>query len=217
MNKNNFIRSALFFSVLLSGNIIFAQSAQTQSKQSQPAQTQPAQSQPAQSQPAQSASTTTQTLPDGFEGITLGMTVDEVKSALLKNLEFGYRGDRDVSLLPGENRVLIETDASRTGYSYLSRCWFQFYQDKLYIITINLNQEKMDHYSIFSTLCKKYGNPNSLDPEKSLWQNDTVIMTLERPLTLKYTDKAVFDKLQNESLVNKSAQEMSRDEFLEGL
>src|SRR5574344_2505471 len=191
MKKRPFRNSVFIFALfILSQGIIYAQSK---------AQTQP------------------QQLPDGFGGIQLGMSADEVKIALLKNLDFGYRGDRDVSLLPGENRVLIETDASRVGYSYLSRCWFQFYEDKLYIITINLNPEKMDHYSIFSTLCKKYGNPGTLDPEKSTWQNDVVIMSLERPLTLKYTDKIVFDKLQNQSLVNKSAQEMSRDEFLEGL
>jgi len=80
-----------------------------------------------------------------------------------------------------------------------------------------MNQKKMDHYSVFSTLCKKYGNPGALDPEKSVWQNDSVIMSLERPLTLKYTDKVVFDKLQKESLVEKSGEEFSRDRFLEGL
>ena len=39
------------------------------------------------------------------------MTVDEVKAALKKNPQFGYRGDRDFSLLPGTNRVLIETES----------------------------------------------------------------------------------------------------------
>ena len=75
----------------------------------------------------------------------------------------------------------------------------------------------MDHYSIFSKLCEKYGNPASLNPEKSEWSDSSVIMSLERPLTLKYMDKAVFDSLQNESKVNKSVEENSRDRFLEGL
>ena len=51
-------------------------------------------------------------LPRGYGGIELGMTLDEVKEKLKKNSEFGYHGDRDVSLLPGENRVLIETDTA---------------------------------------------------------------------------------------------------------
>lgn len=46
-------------------------------------------------------------LPDGYARIRLGMSVDEVKDLLQKNPAFGYHGDRDVSLLPGENRILI--------------------------------------------------------------------------------------------------------------
>lgn len=157
-------------------------------------------------------------LPVGYGGIQLGMTIEQVKEILQKNPQFGYRGERDVSLLPGENRVLIETDTSVSApYSFLTQCWFQFYDGKLYIITINMNQSKMDHYSVFSTLCSKYGNPGSLNPSKSEWKNDSVIMALERPLTLKYTDRKVFDQLQQQALVRESAAEMSRSQFLEGL
>ena len=61
-------------------------------------------------------------LPGGYSKISLGMSVDEVKDALKSDSQFGYRGERDVSLLPGENRTLIETDTSRTApYSYLDR------------------------------------------------------------------------------------------------
>ncbi len=155
-------------------------------------------------------------LPSGFRKIQLGMTMEEVKAELLKDSQFGYRGDRDVSLLPSENRSLIETDTSKTApYSFLERCWFQFYNGKLYTITLNLKTEKLDHYSVFETLRKKYGNPSFLNPEKSEWKNDSVIMSLERPLTIKYVDKKVFEDLLNQSLVNKSAQEMTREMFLD--
>ena len=43
-------------------------------------------------------------LPNGYAGIKLGMSMDAVKEALQKDGQFGYRGERDVSLLPGENR-----------------------------------------------------------------------------------------------------------------
>ena len=73
---------------------------------------------------------------NGYGGVELGMSLDQVKKALKANTDFGYHGERDVSLLPGENRILIETDASTyAGFSFLERCWFQFYNDKLYIIT----------------------------------------------------------------------------------
>ena len=157
-------------------------------------------------------------IPDGYGGITLGMSLEQTKDALKKNSDFGYHGDRDVSLLPGENRVLIETDAeSGHTVSFLERCWFQFYNDNLYIITININREKMDHFSVFDALCKKYGNPDSVSPEKSVWKSNTVTMSLERPLTLKYVDTETFNALQSKSLVGPSGTEMTRELFLEGL
>lgn len=159
-----------------------------------------------------------QSVAKGYGGVELGMSLEQVKNKLKKNSEFGYNGDRDVSLLPGENRILIETDAiSGFGFSFLERCWFQFYNDELYIITININKEKMDHYSIFSALCKKYGRPNSVSPDKTLWENDDYSMSLERPLTLKYIDKNIFNQLQQKSLVNPSGSEITREMFLEGL
>lgn len=157
-------------------------------------------------------------LPKGYGGVELGMSLDETKSALKKNADFGYHGDRDVSLLPGENRVLIETDAE-TGFgsSFLGRCWFQFYEESLYIITINVNPSKMDYYSVFTALSEKYGIPGFLNPEKAVWENDSVIMSLEKPLTLKYTDKKVFDNLQKKSSIDKGSAEKLRDKFLDEL
>lgn len=159
-----------------------------------------------------------ETLPQGYRDIKLGMSIDEVKKALRKNTEFGYRGDRDVSLLPGENRVLIETEGN-TLYrqSFLGRCSFQFYNEKLYIIIIGVNEAKMDHYSIFDTLTKKYGKPHSLSPEKSVWKNDAVTMSLERPLAIKYVDNKTFDDLKKASLVPLSTTEMTRQMFLDEL
>ena len=146
------------------------------------------------------------------------MSVEQVKKALKDNSDFGYHGDRDVSLLPGENRVLIETDATAfAGFSFLERCWFQFYNDRLYIITINVNREKMDHFSIFDSLCKKYGAPDSVSPEKSVWNGENVTMSLERPLTLKYVDRKTFESLQKKSLVGPDGTEITREMFLEGL
>lgn len=154
----------------------------------------------------------------GYGGVELGMSVEQVKKALKDNPDFGYHGDRDVSLLPGENRVLIETDTSAfAGFSFLERCWFQFYNDKLYIITINVNREKMDHFSVFDSLCKKYGMPDSVNPEKSVWNTNDVTMSLERPLTLKYVENKTFESLQNKSMVGPDGTEITREMFLEGL
>ncbi|MGN0740256.1 MAG: hypothetical protein ACI4LX_08825 [Treponema sp.] len=157
-------------------------------------------------------------LPSGYGGVNLGMTVDETKDALKKNSDFGYNGDRDVSLLPGENRILIETDARDFArWSFLEQCWFQFFEDKLYIITLNLNRKKVDYYSVYSSLCKKYGEPVEFSPERAVWRNDTVQFSLERPLALKYIQLETFNSLIDESRVEKTANEKLREDFLDSL
>ena len=152
-------------------------------------------------------------LPNGYSTVKLGMTLEAVKSALLREPDFGYRGERDVSLLPGENRHLIETK----GGSFLDNCWFQFYNESLYIISVNVNKDFMDYYSIFKTLCQKYGNPNYLDPEKATWEDKDVILSLEKPLCLKYTDAQISDQILQQSSAEKAAVEYLREGFLNSL
>ena len=155
-------------------------------------------------------------LPDGYGDVHLGMSLDETKQQLLKNSDFGYSGDRDVSLLPGDARILIETNAAGgRGSPFLTQCWFQFYNEQLYIITININTSKVDYYSMFTTLCQKYGEPVSLDPQKAVWKNDSVTMQLEKPLAVKYIDNETFDMLKNAATVEKSYEEKSQQMFLE--
>lgn len=154
------------------------------------------------------------TLPLGYRKITLGMTLENTKQELLKDSLFGYRGDRDVSLLPSSHRqVVIET----SGSSFVSRSWFLFNDDKLYNMTINLNTEMIDYHSVFKTLCEKYGQPNSLNPEKCVWIDENVSMSLERPLAIKYYDVPVFNSLENNSTVKKSTEEFLRKDFLDSL
>lgn len=157
-------------------------------------------------------------LPDGFGGIKLGMSLDDAKKALKANSDFGYAGDRDVSLLPGDARILIETDSyNMQHHGFLTRCWFQFYEENLYSMIINFNPERMDHYSLYTTLVKKYGEPNDFSPERSVWKNDRVTVSLERPLSIKYIDNATSDKLVEQSLVEKNGYEITREKFLNEL
>lgn len=157
-------------------------------------------------------------LPRGYHSIKLGMSLDETKDELVKDPDFGYHGDRDVSLVPGTSKTLIETDASK-GYGsvFLERCWFQFFNDELFIITININPDKMDYYSIFTTLSEKYGKPTSLSPQSAVWKTDETTLSLEKPLTLKYMDNETFEQTQNSSNIEKSATEVTRQMFLDEL
>lgn len=154
-----------------------------------------------------------QKLPSGYRSVVLGMEFEAVKEALKKDGLYGYRGERDVSLLPGENRVLIETSSS----GYAARCWFHFYENKLYTIIINFNPEKMDFYSVFTKLLEKYGEPDSLSPETVYWENADVSLSLERPVSVKYIDRRVFNALADKSGVEESAAEILRAGILDAL
>lgn len=157
-------------------------------------------------------------LPHGYKDVILGMSLEETKDALLKEPDFGYHGERDVSLIPHTNKVLIETDAEKgLGSNFLSRCWFQFHNNQLFTITININTNKMDYYSVFTTLCKKYGEPQNFDPNSATWKNEDVTMSLEKPLTLKYIDNKLFEDTQNYSNVPSSPQELTQEMFLDAL
>lgn len=158
-----------------------------------------------------------QELQNGYGGVALGMSISETKEALLKNTDFGYRGDRDVSLSPGQNQTIIETDATHFGdLSYLTQCWFQFYNDKLYAITININTNKIDYYTLFSTLSKKYGNPDSLNPTKATWKNESITMSLEKPLSVKYIDNSISNEISKHANIQKAGEELTKELFLEG-
>lgn len=188
------IPSSLFFLVFISFYPLFSQASDTKTNS-----------------PSTPSNTSQEiALPTSYRNIKLGMEIDAVKEALLQDSIFGYRGERDVSLLPGENRSLIET----TGSSFIRRAWFQFYEDKLYILTIQMDTEKVDYYSMYTSLTEKYGEPSLLDPKKSQWIDSACILSLERPLTIKYVDKPVFDTLLTESSVQKAQFDILRDAFI---
>ena len=134
-----------------------------------------------------------------------------VKERLLDDPLYAYRGDPDVSFLPAGEQSLIECN----GNSYLKRAFFQFHDDRLYIIILSLEQEKIDYYTLYRTLIEKYGDADALSPSAAVWSSDKVRFSLERPLVVKYIDKVVFDTLQDRGRVKESLRDLSREKFLE--
>ncbi|MDC7228200.1 MAG: hypothetical protein PQJ61_15670 [Spirochaetales bacterium] len=150
-------------------------------------------------------------IPAGHGNIMLGMDIEDVKRELLKDTDFSYRGEPDVSMLPNDDNQVIDCD----GAFYVERGYFQFDDDKLYLITMVLDEEYVDHYSIYAALKKKYGEPTFLDPSKTIWQNEKTSLSLERPLSIKYIDREVFRRLQQESAAAESVESMLRQDFID--
>lgn len=147
----------------------------------------------------------------GFDAFQLGMSLAELKTALKSNSFFVYSGEPDVTVLARPNTNLIDVP----GISYFARGVFQVVDGKLYSITLELNPDQLDYFGMYTALAKKYGEPTALDPSSARWESPTVRLSLEKPLTVKYLDMAVFQKLQKEGRAQEALQQITRDQFLQ--
>ncbi|GHT94176.1 hypothetical protein FACS1894141_0340 [Spirochaetia bacterium] len=150
-------------------------------------------------------------LPRTFREISLGMGLEELKAALQADELFYFRGDRDVSFLPAREERLVET----TGFSFIRRAFFQLREGQLFIMAFTMDTELIDHYSVFTSFTQKYGPPLSLDPKQAVWETDETRIAIERPLTVKYIDKQVFNQIIEESGTVESSEVYRRQEFLD--
>ena len=150
-------------------------------------------------------------VPRQFRDLYLGMSLGELKFELARDGYFAFRGDRDVSFLPVREETLVET----TGVSYISRANFHLINGEVYIMAFALNTRLMDHYSVFTAFVRRYGEPDYLSPREAVWETDETRVSIERPLTVKYIDKIVFDRLIEESRVRGGLELLRREEFLD--
>jgi hypothetical protein len=157
-----------------------------------------------------------ETLPRQYREMKLGMSLEELKAALAADGLFTFRGDRDISVLhpvKGENLVtenLVET----SGLSFIRRAYFQLRGDKVFIMGFSLDPEKIDHYSVFTRLRNKYGDPASLNPREAVWETEETRLSLERPLTVKYIDMTVFNEIAEQSKTEAANQVLLREKFI---
>jgi hypothetical protein len=54
-----------------------------------------------------------------------------------------------------------------------------------------------------------------MDPRLAVWESGETRLALERPLTVKYIDKVIFNGLIDESALIESGEVRLRQEFLE--
>jgi len=148
--------------------------------------------------------------PRQFRGFVLGQPLDDLKMALTRDGLFQFRGDRDVSFLPVREQTLVET----SGLSFIRRAFFQLTDGAVFIMAFSLDTRLMDHYSVFTSFIKKYGEPLTLSPGEAVWETEDTRVSIERPLTVKYIDKRVFDRLIEESSTRERLEIFSREEFL---
>jgi hypothetical protein len=163
------------------------------------------------SAPAEGEERTVSELPDGYRSHRLGMSLEDVKGTLLIDPRFDFRGDPDVSVRRSGDQSLI---VSR-GKTFIDTAYFQFDEGRLYLITLELNREKIDFFTMQSRLTGNYGAPDTISPEGMSWSDDSVRISLEYPLTIKYLDLMTFNRFMEDKVRRKSFEEISRTKFLE--
>lgn len=154
-----------------------------------------------------------QALQRGFEELQLGMSFEAAYRALQESTSLDYRGRPDVSLSPGREERIIET----RGGIFVRRGIFQFRDQKLFAITLDLEPAWLDFYLLFQSLSEKYGPPASLDPRKVQWEDSQTRLVLEKPQTIKYIDLAVFNGIIQQQEVQKTLREEVRESFIKSL
>lgn len=148
----------------------------------------------------------------GFGELQLGMTTEAVKEYLSQSKDFSYR-EFSESLLPYTNLPVFECK----GTKFIQRAVFQFYEDKLYSMTIFLNRRRLDFFTLFTTLTNEYGTHTALDPKKVVWENESNRLTLLKPLTLSFLDVGTHLQLLNESEIYKDEEFHDKEDFLNQL
>ena len=149
-------------------------------------------------------------VPRQFRELFLGQSMDDLQSALIRDGLFRFRGERDVSFLPTRDETLVET----TGLSFVRRAYFQLSEGAVYIMSFTLDTRLMDHYSVFTSFVRRYGEPVSLSPGEAVWESEDTRVSIERPLTVKYIDRTIFNRLVEEAEAIQAREMISREEFL---
>lgn len=161
---------------------------------------------------AQDATSSKEVIPNGFQGVVLGLSLDDAKAALFNHPYLLFRGDPDVSLLSRKDERLIQCE----GSEFVDRAVIQLKDNEVYLISFMLNRDFIDYYTMYRTLAEKYGEPNSLSPTEAVWEDGSVRMSLEKPLTVKYLSMKMFSDIIAASEKEQSLNAKSREDFLEG-
>jgi len=118
----------------------------------------------------------------GFMGITLGMTRNEVLEFADNKELIKVPKNRDVEFFPVENRKILTLSIEpEVPHMYL-----QFYNEKLYAITVVFDEGELDFFTLARTLEEKYGPYTMLTPTWRKWNTGGSEIKVEKPAVIKY-------------------------------
>ncbi|MDR1127209.1 MAG: hypothetical protein LBL06_03670 [Treponema sp.] len=148
-------------------------------------------------------------IPSAYRAFSLGMGLAELKDALAQDDLFNFQ-ESDISFVP----LRTENYVTTTGFSFIRRALFQIKDEKVFAMAFTMDVGRVDYYSMYTTLVRKYGEPKILDPKQAVWEDEKTRLTLERPLFIQYIDKEVFTKMLDEAATARNEELEMQAEFL---
>lgn len=149
----------------------------------------------------------------GFMGINIGMSRTEVLNSADENEIIEVQKNRDVEFFPVEDRkILTFSIKPEVPHIYL-----QFYDDRLYALTLIFNEKHIDYYTLINRLEDKYGAYTDLVPEWRKWKMDEVEIKAEKPAVVKYIALKDFLDAAKFKGQDENGEGIRKDIILDGL
>ncbi len=149
----------------------------------------------------------------GFMGINIGMSRAEILKSAGENELIEVPGNRDVEFFPVEDRkILTFSIKPEVPHIYL-----QFYDDRLYALTLIFNEKHIDYYTLINRLENKYGAYTELTPEWRKWEKDEVEIKAEKPAVVKYLVLKEFLEAAGFKVQDEDIEGKKKDRIIDGL
>ncbi|MCX8058530.1 MAG: hypothetical protein N3A58_03850 [Spirochaetes bacterium] len=132
-------------------------------------------------------------LPRNYKDFYLGMKLTDFINLIEKVDYLLYEGKIDVSLYEVDKNLF-----KASVPPYIRKLIFFFYKEILSLFTFYYDNKYVNFFSRYKSLCEKYGNPNQMDSERFIWEDESTIIILERTNILKVIDKNFINNIQNE-------------------
>ncbi len=149
----------------------------------------------------------------GFMGLNIGMSREEVLNFADDNDLIKVPKNRDVEFFPVEDRKIL----SFSVLPEIPDMYLQFYDDKLYAITVIFNEKYIDYYALIGVLENKYGPYAELVPEWRKWQIEEIEIRVEKPAVVKYIALDEFIEAAGFESQSTTSGKERKEMILEGL
>lgn len=153
------------------------------------------------------------TLPRNYRGVELLESYETVMSKLKSDTLLLVDPDSDFGDMDEENPELIKAKIP----PYIRHAYYQFYENKLFVISLFFDKKYFSYTSMYQNLKQKYGKPIYYDSKNTIWENQNTWLILDNLPSLKYIDREVFQKIKETNKRNLYPKDMILDKILEGL